>query len=104
LIAAYEIPRATGDLDYSATLPNDASPLLEKLGVTDLPDDYDSRLTELKLGLKHLRLLALDPYDLILSKLTRNSPQGRRRHQSSSRTQHVEFSVLYDRFEQEIKP
>jgi Nucleotidyltransferase of unknown function (DUF6036) len=122
LIAAYDIPRATGDLDYLATLPNDASPLLEKLGgpdsklgkkynvcvqrvgVTDMPEDYESRLTELKLGLKHLRLLALDPYDLILSKLTRNSPKDVEDVRFLARTQHLEFSALYRVFEEEMKP
>jgi len=122
LIAAYDIPRATGDLDYLLTFPSDVSTLLENLGgldsklakkhhvcvervgVSDLPEDYDSRLTELKFGLKHLRLLALNPYDLILSKLTRNSPKDVEDVKFLARTQHLEFPVLYSIFEKEMKP
>lgn len=42
------------------------------------PEDYEERLTEMFPGaFKHLRLLALDPYDLALTKLGRNSQRDR---------------------------
>jgi Nucleotidyltransferase of unknown function (DUF6036) len=42
------------------------------------PEDYGERLTEMFPGsFKNLRLLALDPYDLALTKLGRNSQRDR---------------------------
>jgi Nucleotidyltransferase of unknown function (DUF6036) len=42
------------------------------------PEDYEERLTEMFPGaFKNLRLLALDPYDLALTKLRRNSQRDR---------------------------
>lgn len=47
--------------------------------VATLPDSYEDRLTELYPGrFRHLRLLALDPYDLVLAKITRNADRDRR--------------------------
>jgi hypothetical protein len=122
LIAAYNFPRATGDLDYLATIPKEVSPILEELGgpgsklaikhrvcvqrvgIADLPDDYASRLAELDLGMKNLRLFVLDPYDLVLSKLTRNSPKDREDVKYLAQTFLLESSALHQRFEQEMKP
>jgi hypothetical protein len=51
---------------------------LQVVGVVMLPEDYESRLVEMFPGaFKHLRLLALDPYDLALSKIERNSQRDR---------------------------
>ena len=42
--------------------------------VATYPDSYEEHLTEVYPGLfRHIRLLALDPYDLVLTKLTRNA-------------------------------
>ena len=85
----YGAPRATGDLDYYTAVPanfnlvdvtGEGSPLHKKYGVylhrvavMTLPEDYETRLTEMAKGqFKHLRLLVPDPYDCILSKLERN--------------------------------
>ena len=41
-------------------------------------DSYEEGLTELYPGrLRHLRLLALDPYDIVLAKMTRNADRNR---------------------------
>jgi hypothetical protein len=122
LVAAHEIPRVTGDLDYLMTVPNDASRLLEELGgpdsklaakhgvcvqrvgVADMPGDYDSRLRELRLGLKNLHLFALDPYDLVLSKLTRNSPKDREDVKFLAQNLRLKMTKLRERFEREMKP
>ncbi len=46
---------------------------LDRVGVAKVPENYEERLTEIfPKVFKHLRLLALDPYDLALSKLERN--------------------------------
>jgi hypothetical protein len=44
-----------------------------------MPEDYESRLIEMFPGrCKKLKILAPDPYDLVLSKLERNSPKDHR--------------------------
>lgn len=86
-------PRPTGDLDHVAAIPYEAIANMQELAgpqselakkykvyvqyasVADTPDDYETRLREMFPGCySRLRLFALDPHDLILSKLTRNSP------------------------------
>jgi len=46
---------------------------LDYVAVARVPEAYEERLTEMFPGAhKHLRICALDPYDLALSKLERN--------------------------------
>ena len=122
LAAVYAVPRTTGDLDYLAAIPNQAATILEglggqgsslaakhkvslqRVGVADCPENYDSRLSELHLGLKNLRLMVLDPYDLILSKLTRNSPKDREDIKFLARDVNLESAKLRARFDNEMKP
>jgi hypothetical protein len=92
----YGFSRATGDLDVLEIAPAAAGrsilklgmqggPLhkkykiyLDRVGVAKVPEDYEDRLTEMfPRTFKHLRLLALDPYDLALSKLERNIQRDR---------------------------
>ena len=48
------------------------------MGVASLPESYAERLTEISpASLRRLRLFAMEPHDLALSKLTRNSPIDR---------------------------
>ena len=124
LSALYELPRTTGDLDCLSVLPNDAVESLRQLGgkdselakkhniwiqylgtgIPDLPEDYEECLTELILGLRKLSVLTLDSYDLVLSKLTRNSPKDREDVKFLATKLGLNFSVLYGRFEKEMKP
>lgn len=86
----YGFSRPTGDLDVLEIAPREAGrPMLELgmqggalhkrykiyldfVGVAHVPENYEDRLTEISPNVfKHLRLLALDPYDLALSKLER---------------------------------
>ena len=49
---------------------------LDIVGVAPLPEDYESRLTEIfPDAFERIRLLALDPYDIALSKLERNTTE-----------------------------
>jgi hypothetical protein len=96
LTTVYNLPRTTADLDVVAvasvssnseliTLAGKGSQLhqrcgvyLDVVGVATLPEDYQSRLTEIFHGaFKKIRLLALDPYDIALSKLERNNQRDR---------------------------
>src|SRR5438552_16427628 len=64
--ARYGLRRVTGDLYF------------QHVTVASLPDSYGDRLTELFPGqFRHLTLFALEPHDLALSKLARNSPVDR---------------------------
>jgi hypothetical protein len=116
----YGIPRRTGDLDYLTVDPIGAAGILEKIAgqqselaknhglyfqhvtVADYPDNYDDRLTELELGLNKLQLFVLDPYDLILSKLTRNIERDRDDVKALAVVQQLSFEVLKKRHEEEM--
>jgi len=90
----YGLPRSTGDIDYYTAIPADVNLIdlagegsdlakkhklrLHRVGVTNLPEDYETRLAQMFPGqFKNLTLLAPDPYDLLLSKLKRNTTKDR---------------------------
>jgi len=51
---------------------------LQMVGVAQIPLNYEERLTEMfARTFNHLRLFALDPYDLALSKIERNTQRDR---------------------------
>lgn len=121
LAAIHEAPRFTGDLDYLEALPRDGYELMERLAgrdsklakkhrvwaqhvaVADYPEDYETRLKPLDLGLEMLRIVVLD-YDLALSKLARNSPKDREDVKFLAKKLNLSFGVLYERFAREMKP
>jgi len=119
----YGLGRATADVDYVEIVPFDklsvlqrlagpGSPLARKYGlyfqhvtVASLPESYDERLTPLFPGqLQHLTLLALDPHDLTLSKLGRNSPVDREDIAHLARTVPLDPDLLRTRYERELRP
>jgi Nucleotidyltransferase of unknown function (DUF6036) len=120
LTAVYGIPRSTADIDYIAVVPQQAIEDLERIagrdsalakkhkvwvqlvGVADYPENYDSRLTTLPLGLKKLTLRTFGPYDLILSKLTRNSDKDMEDVRALAQKLNLKFDVLMKRFQTEM--
>jgi Nucleotidyltransferase of unknown function (DUF6036) len=95
-VAKYGLPRGTNDLDYFSLVPanrmrdlqemaGEGSPLARKhkvhvhhAGVATLPENYEERMKELLPGqFKNICLFVLDPYDLVLSKLSRNIERDR---------------------------
>ena len=124
LTVVYALPRVTADLDCLAVLPSDATVLVEELGgrnsrlakkhrvwlqhvgvgIVDLPDDYEQRLEHLDFGFEKLHLSGLDAYDLVLSKLTRNSPKDREDVKFIAHQQNLSYTVAYERFLKEMKP
>lgn len=51
---------------------------LERIAVAIVPENYEDRLSEMFAGTyQNLRIMALDAYDLALSKLGRNSQKDR---------------------------
>ncbi len=78
---------------------------LQLVGVATVPDDYKERLTEMFPGeFTHLRLMALDPYDLALSKLERNTERDRDDVKHLTRTVPIDPEVLRRRYEKELRP
>ncbi len=123
LAALYGIPRSTADLDYIEVLPREAGDEVERLagrdsalakryrlflhgvmGIVDLPDGYETRLQELALDLRRLKLWALDPYDLLLSKLSRNSPKDREDAKYLIKKMNLGFAIFQARWETEMAP
>jgi hypothetical protein len=52
----------------------------------------------------HLRLFALDPYDLALSKIERNTQRDRDDVKHLARSLPLDLKVLKDRYEKELQP
>jgi hypothetical protein len=117
----YGLPRPTGDIDYYTAIPSAfnleeiagrGSPLakkykvsLQRVTVTDLPEEYETRLTEIFLNrFKKLRFFAPDPYDLILSKLCRNSPKDRDDAAYLFHKLELKAQILRERYQREFRP
>jgi Nucleotidyltransferase of unknown function (DUF6036) len=95
-VVGYGLPRSTNDLNYRALVPYNRIIEFERLagadsalarkhkvhlqrpGVESMPENYEDRVVEVFRGrFKHLRLYIPDPYDLALSKLSRNIARDR---------------------------
>ena len=77
---------------------------LQVVGVATVPLNYEDRLIELFPGtFKHLQLFALDPYDLALSKIERNTERDRDDVKHLARTVPLDLSVLQDRYKTELR-
>ncbi len=113
---------ATGDLDVLEVAPAEVgrsmlelgmqgSPLhkkykiyLDRVGVAKVPENYEDRLTEIfPTVFKHLRLLALDPYDLALSKLERNIQRDRDDVKHLAKSVPFDLEVLKERYQKELR-
>ncbi len=118
----YGLPRATSDLDVLLIAPGEqCTPLLELgvrggalhrkhkvyldyVGVAKVPEDYEERLTEMFPGeYKRLRICALDPYDLALSKLERNIQRDRDDVKHLAQFVPLDLKILKERYEKELR-
>jgi hypothetical protein len=123
LAALHGLPRPTGDVDYIAAIPQGAFAILERTAgrgsglnrkhglyfqhvtVADVPEDYETRLTELLPGhFSKLRLLALDVHDIVLAKLVRNSPVDLEDAKFLAGAGRLDEAVLKERYEKELRP
>ena len=119
----YDLPRPTNDLDYIEAIPHDAMVALQEIagvdsllarkhrlhlqhvGVASLPESYAERLTEISPGtFQRLRIFALDPHDLALSKLARNSPVDRADVAQLASAVPLDAGVLRARYQRELRP
>jgi hypothetical protein len=122
VVAAYGLLRSTNDLDYFSIQPYDCAAQIEttagrgsslaqkhkmyvqRVGVASVPESYDERLTELYPGhFANLRLFVPDPYDLALSKLTRNAERDREDVRHLAKTCSLDPDVLRDRYQKEMR-
>ena len=119
----YGLPRQTGDVDYiEARSKSQAERLLEiagrnsplhqkhwvylqKVTIVTLPESYAARLRGMFPGAyERIRLYGLDPYDLALSKLERNSMVDRQDVWHLARTVPLDPKILKERYEIEMRP
>ena len=120
--ACYGLPRPTGDLDVLVVLPSDTQVTLVRLGgqnsdlhkkhgvyldvvtVATYPENYEERLVEVFPGAcQHIRLFALDPYDLVLAKLERNLQRDRDDFAYLARTVPLDLALLKHRYNDEMR-
>jgi hypothetical protein len=118
----YGFSRPTADLDVLEIAPREAGkamlelgmqggPLhkkykiyLDPVGVAHVPENYEDRLTEIfPKTFQHLRLCALDPYDLALSKLERNIQRDRDDVKHLARAVPLDLEVLKERYQKELR-
>lgn len=120
----YGIGRPTADVDVMEVRPHAVRAQLGQLAglhsalhkkhkvylqqVTVLgayPEDYGTRLTEMYPGaLGRLRLFALDPYDLALTKLERNNSRDREDIFHLAESVRLDTAELRKRYEDEMRP
>ena len=122
VITAYGLPRSSNDLDYYSMTPADKAAELEQIAgegselhkrhkvfvhnaaVATLPENYDERLAEVFAGqFRHIRLFVPDPYDLILSKLSRNIQRDREDAKYIVQTCKLKAEVLEARYHEEMQ-
>jgi hypothetical protein len=121
--ACYGFPRPTADIDALAVLPGRTlenlvpaagrgsglhathGVYLDIVTVVTCPDGYEGRLIELfPATWQHLRLSALDPYDLALAKLERNLQRDRDDVLYLAKVVPLDVGVLRERYHQELRP
>lgn len=75
---------------------------LDPVSIVSPPDDYTERLLEIFPNtFQNIRLFALDPYDLALTKIERNSPKDRADVLYLAKTTAFDTSILFDRYHKE---
>lgn len=120
----YGHARTTADIDVVAIMSNSVSGadlislagkgagLHRKYGVyldivriAAVPEDYEQRLVALSPeGFQNLRLLALDPYDLALTKIERNIQRDRDDVKYLARKIPFDLELLKTRYQEELRP
>ena len=123
MTTCHGLARSTADKDVLSVVPHGDLRVLAEVGrqgtalhlkhgvyldvvtVATHPDDYETRLTEMHQGtLRHLRLLALEPYDLALTKLTRNADRDRADVEFLATVVPLDAALLRGRYEREMRP
>ena len=123
LSVLWGLPRPTGDVDFIEVRPLAAGETLLRLAgegtalakkhdlyvqhvtVAEYPEGYEGRLIDITpAGFRRLRLRALEIYDVVLAKLSRNSPRDRADVEYLARKGVLDRRRLEERFEAELRP
>lgn len=123
LTVLYGRPRPTADVDYVSIVPRYAVERLQKIAgegselhkryglylqhvtVVTAPEGYETRLVDAFPGrFRHLRPLMMDPYDLVLCKLERNSPIDREDVEYLAKHLPLDRDVLRERYRRDLRP
>lgn len=118
----YGLDRPTADVDVIELAPRESAETLmalalrggplsrkyliyiDRVAVAAVPENYEERLVEMFPGsYEHLRLMALDPYDLALSKLERNGQKDRDDVRFLAASVPLDLDVLKDRYAAELR-
>ena len=119
----YGLERPTVDVDVIWIMPNVERTMLQQMGgegslldkkygvhlqfvtVAPLCENYEDRLVEIFPGTyPNIRLFALDPYDLALSKIDRNIERDRSDVRYLMQTIPLDRNILRDRYNTELRP
>ena len=77
---------------------------LDPVGIANVPENYEDRLSEMYPGsFRHIHLLALDPYDIALSKIERNIERDRDDVKHLARTVPFDLDILKQRYHDELR-
>jgi len=77
---------------------------LDRVGIVTLPEDYEDRLAEIFGGtFTNLRLFSLDPYDVALAKIERNSARDREDFRQLPRVVPFDLEILSQRYNEELR-
>ena len=123
LSVLWGLPRPTGDVDFIEARPGTAGEKLMQIAgegtelaekyhlrfhrvtIAEYPDGYERRLIDITpKGLHRLRLKALEVHDVVLAKLSRNSPRDRADVEFLAKKGVLERRLLKERFEAELRP
>ena len=118
----YGLERPTADVDVVELAPRAAAEIMMELGIRSgplhqkyrvyldrvtvaaLPESYEDRLVEMFPGAyRNMHLMALDPYDLALSKLERNSQKDRDDVRFLARAIPLDLDLLQQRYTTELR-
>jgi hypothetical protein len=121
--ARYGLTRPTADIDVLSVAPGEqldallriagkSSPLARKyrlyvdyVTVATPPHAYEQRMQKVFAGrFTHLRIFALDPYDLVLAKLERNHEVDRDDVRFLAAAVPLDVNVLRERYASELRP
>lgn len=119
----YNALRTTADVDIVSIIPNDQTRnlielagegsklhikhgvYLDRVGIANLPEDYEDRLTEIfKDNFQNLKLFALNPYDIALAKIERNIDRDREDVRFLAKTIPFDLKILEEIYFKELRP
>jgi hypothetical protein len=119
----YGLSRATADIDVLEIAPREAAEALgraamlggelykkyglhlDRVSVAQAPYEYESRMVEMFPGIfDRIHLMALDPYDLALTKLERNIERDRNDIRYLARVVPFDLDLLRERYQIELRP